>query len=373
MPVTVLNMKNNFTSARFKLILLYLVIMASVVTLFSLLIMYQANDSFSDPAVQTGSEIITTAEEAMKIAQATYPDKVVAEVEYEIERGALYFTTTFTDETEVKLDLFTGVALYPEEETGLVAMLTDDFDEMVIWIGLFVFLIAALLSVYVANKTLFPIAENMERQKQFVSDAAHELRNPLSAMHARIESVLRNGGIHFTKDVLQDLLLETKRLITMSEYLLALEQAEHTKVNLVSIPLTASVNAVVKRLENMAQEKNIAIQIDVDTVPVALEKNDAEQVLYNLLHNAIKFTESGGHITITKKKSLLTIKNTGRGIQAKDIPHIFDRFYKADASRSEVGSGLGLALVSDTLKHYNAQIAVESVEGQGSTFTITFS
>ena len=91
------------------------------------------------------------------------------------------------------------------------------------------FLLAALASVYVANNTLAPIARNMKKQKQFIGDAAHELRNPLAALHARIESALRVGGHHIKKEVLDDLLSETKRLISLSEALLALERGEQKK------------------------------------------------------------------------------------------------------------------------------------------------
>ena len=372
MPAIVLNMKNDFTSARSKLILLYLVIMASVVTLFSLLIMYQANDSFSDPAVKTDAEITITAGEATQIAQEKYPHEEIEETEYEIENGALYFTTTFTDGKAVKVDLLTGVALPLKEDAGFITTLTDDFDEMVIWIGLFVFLVATLLCIFVANKTLSPIAKNVQKQKQFVSDAAHELRNPLTAMHARIESVTRQGDTYFTPDVLHDLLGETKRLISISESLLALEQAESVNADVGCMSLQSSVSVVIKRLENMAREKNITIQQAIDSTPVGLSNRDAEHILYNLIHNAIKFTDSGGHIMVTFKENLLTIKDNGSGISAKDIPNVFNRFYKADAARNEEGSGLGLALVSEILKHYNAQIAVESVVGQGTTFSITF-
>ena len=364
-------MKNDFTTARFKLILLYLLIIGSVITLFSLLIIYQASDSFSDPAVLTSDNLLLNADEAMALAKQLNPEKTVVETEYEIENAQLYFTVSFDEETEVKVNLLTGEANIPRAHDNFFTMFTDDFDEMVIWIGLGVFLLAGLLCMYVANKTLAPIARNIQKQKQFVSDSAHELRNPLSALHARIEALLRVPQTLPLKAMLDDLLSETKRLIAISEGLLSLEKGEKESANVQDISLQKGVAAVVTRLAHTIRDKKITMHTHIDKNTVYIDEGDLETVLYNLIHNAIKFTQDGT-VTVTFKDKTLFVTDTGIGIAQKHIPHLFDRFYKADASRSEGGSGLGLSLVKTLTDKYGAKLTVQSSEGKGSTFAVIF-
>ena len=213
-----LNMNNDFTYARWKLVTLYLLIIGSIILIFSLLIVYQAGDSFSDPAVKSSSDVLFSATEAENKARDLFTEKKVVETEYEIENGVLYYTVLFDDETEVKIDLLTGSAYVPEEKDNFIETFTDDFEERVGLIAFVLFVSASLLCIYVANLTLIPVAKSIRKQKQFVSDAAHELRNPLAALHARIESALL-PGTEFETDIFEDLLSETKRLVSLSENL----------------------------------------------------------------------------------------------------------------------------------------------------------
>lgn len=365
-------MKHDFTKARLKLVLLYLLIIGVVIVLFALLIIHQANDSFSDPSIQTSDEVSIRASDAMNIAQKRYPHKNVTGTEYEIENQALYFTTVFEDQTEVKVNLLTGETYVPEETARMISHLFDDFEEMVVWIGLSVFLLAGTLCVYIANKTLAPIVKNMQQQKQFVSDAAHELRNPLSALHARIESVLSTYKTVVEKEVLTDLLSETKRLIAISEHLLSLEKAELPQTEACKQSMQDSVTAVISQLQHNAQEKGVSLRSDIEEGKLRITASDLETILYNLLHNAIKFTPQGGTVTVHYRQKILIISDTGIGMEASHIPYIFDRFYKADMSRTHEGNGLGLSLVKTLLEKYGATIAVTSRDNTGSTFTITF-
>lgn len=194
MLATVLTMESDFKHARLKLISVYLLIIFAVVTLFSILTIYQADNTFTDPVVPGTTEIAVTAEEAQGIAERLHPDAFVVETEYEIENNVLYFTATFSDETEVKVNLFTKEVYVPNEDPGVISVFMDDFEEKVVWVAFLVFVLASLLSVYVANQTLVPIVQNMRKQKEFISGAAHELRNPLAALHARLESALLLGS-----------------------------------------------------------------------------------------------------------------------------------------------------------------------------------
>jgi signal transduction histidine kinase len=368
----VLIMENDFKKARRKLTLLYLCIVGGVVGLFSFLIIYQAKDSFSDPVIQTNDEITVSAVEAITIAREMEPTKTVLETEYEIERGALLFTVIFTDESEVKVDLFTGVGFIPQEPSSVIQRFTDNFEEMVGWIALLVFSLSALLSVYVANRTLRPIARNIQKQKQFVSGAAHELRNPLAALRTRIESVQRAPGHELKQDVLDDLLQETNRLIAMSESLLTLEKSEHVKKPTSVQGLAQTVEQVQKSLEHLAQDKGVSLKNNIGPERMNIDSKDMETILYNLVHNAIKFTNTGGVVNVLWQSGILTVSDTGIGIPEEHISHIFDRFYKVDSARSEEGSGLGLSIVSEIVARHSGTLKVSSVVGQGTVFTVKF-
>lgn len=365
-------MSNDFTRARRSLIIIYLLIVGSVIVLFSSLIVYQTRDSFSDPVVETEEEIVLSAREARAIAETMRPGARFEEAEYEIENNGLYFTVSFEDDREVKVNLLTKEAHIPEDESNLWETLTDDFEEIVGWIALAVFLLAALASVYVANKTLAPIARNMKKQKQFISDAAHELRNPLAALHARIESALHGGGHNLKKDVLDDLLSETKQLIGMSEALLALERGEQKKKHLEKQALLPIITRTITRLDPLLKEKNISVVTDIAKDTLTIDARDLETILYNLLHNAIKFSHIGGTVTIAWTNKKLSVADTGIGISPEHQTYIFDRFYKVDTARAGGGSGLGLALIKEIVDTYGATVDIKSDTGRGSTFSIAF-
>ncbi len=372
MLVIDLNMKNDFKKARFRLVVLYLFIIGGVIGIFSSLIIYQTRDSFSDPAVPTDANTVLNAGEAQLIAQGMRPGKNVIETEYEIEDGMLYFTVGFGDEDEIKVNLLEGDIFIPEKDERLIEMLTDDFEEKVGWIALLVFALAALLSVYVANKTLNPILHNIRAQKQFVAGAAHELRNPLSALQARIESTLLSPSGELKEEVLKDLLAETQHLIEVSEGLLFLEKGENKQPHIEPQSVQNALNKVKSRLAYLAENKQVVINENIATETLNIDREDLDTILYNLIHNAIKFTDSSGYVQIDWIQHTLTVTDTGIGITEEDIPHVFNRFYKGDILRGSIGSGLGLSLVKEIADRYKARIHISSQTGKGTTVSIIF-
>ncbi len=364
-------MKNELTRARTKLLSLYFGIIGMLVLLFSLLVIYAAQDSLLDTALTSRQDIVLMASEAIALAEQERPGVGIQETEYEIEGDSLYFAVTYADDTEVKFDLLSGVSHVPEE-TGFIAGIVDDFDEMVWWIAILVFILAASLAAYVVNATLRPISKNMERQRQFISDAAHELRNPLAAMHARIESVLRVGEKHVAEEALADVLAETKRLIVTSESLLSLEKGGQRTREVRLQSMGTHIEGVFARLRHQASEKDVRLVADTDSEEVSIDSDDLDMLLYNVTHNAIKFTPQGGLVTLSWKNRVLTVTDTGTGIAADDLAHIFDRFYKADASRGTEGSGLGLTLVKEIADRYKINVNVESSAGAGTSFIFTW-
>jgi two-component system phosphate regulon sensor histidine kinase PhoR len=130
----------------------------------------------------------------------------------------------------------------------------------------------------------------------------------------------------------------------------------------------------VERLRPQAERFVLQLAVDLpsDLPPVLADEERIQQVVTNLVHNAIKFTQSGGEVTISAAASgdevVISVRDTGVGVPAHDLPRIFERFYKADHARSGGGTGLGLAIAKHIIQGHGGRIWAESVEGQGSTF-----
>jgi signal transduction histidine kinase len=361
----------DFKKSRRNLILIYLSIILTVILLFSFLLFFQIKDEFDD----SPKEIVVSEQEAIDIAIREYPNLEITDREYETKGGQVYFTTEFEGDIDVKVNLFDGSVLKDEDtqEMSLLALLSNDLDQILFWIGLLVFILASLLSIFIANKTLSPITKNIKKQKQFVSDTAHELRNPLSAMYSALEAEIRRPEQVVSKDILKDLLKETKRLINTSESLLDFEKSQsRTDGDISSVGDVLS--DIEKRLFKLIKDKNLFLEKNIENEDIKISKNDLEKILYNLIHNSIKFTNFGGTITVIWKNNTLTISDTGIGIKREDLKKIFDRFYKVDKSRNlnNGGSGLGLSLVEEIVYRNKGKIKVESKEGQGTVFEIKF-
>lgn len=364
-------MERELTHAKRKIVGIYLCIIGIVVSLFSLLVIYAARDSFLDTEVPSRENTVLSADEALERAFAEHPELHIVESQYEIEDEVLYYAVAYDDGSELKFDLLTGNSVEPLEG-GIRGMLTNDFDGTVWWIAFFVFMLSALLAAYVAQVTLRPIARNMEAQRQFVSDAAHELRNPLAALQARIESTLRTGNGEVDREVLSDLLSETKRLIETSESLLSLERGAFRTRIPKELPVDIHLSATLTRLDHFSREKNITVSRSIEGGSVIMDSEDLDTLLYNVLHNAFKFTKEGGTVSVSWKDHILTIADTGIGVPRAERERIFDRFYKSDTARSEGGSGLGLTLVHEIALRYGIKIALEDTKGGGATFIFTW-
>jgi two-component system phosphate regulon sensor histidine kinase PhoR len=137
------------------------------------------------------------------------------------------------------------------------------------------------------------------------------------------------------------------------------------------------IKRAVERIKPQADRAGLSINIDIasDLPPVSADRDRIEQVLVNLLHNSIKFTPSGGGITIAAIPAgdflQVSVSDSGVGIPADDLPRIFERFYKADRARSGGGTGLGLAIVKHIIEAHGGKVWAQSVEGKGATFTFT--
>jgi len=238
----------------------------------------------------------------------------------------------------------------------------------------------SVLSFYLARRTLRPIEAAVEAQNRFASDASHEFRTPLTIMLAETEVVLnkRDLSLERAKRALRSNYQELVRLRELSEGLLQLAQSTRPTPahELATVTLDETINDAVNQVLKLAQTKRIAIRADA---PKMLVKGDARSILQTLtilLDNAIKYSPNGSTISIDCREdhtyAYISINDEGPGIAPEELPHIFERFYRADKARSEqkAGYGLGLTIAKRLTEQYGGHITVQSTLKKGSTFTI---
>ncbi len=229
------------------------------------------------------------------------------------------------------------------------------------------------------DSMLARLDDAFRRERQFTADASHELRTPLSAMQTIIGSTLarRRAPAEYEQAMI-DLSHEAERMRTLTEGLLHLARNEAARqpAKFERVDLSILLKDVVDSLRPSAEDKGLQL---IDNVPddgltLMGDSDGLIRLFVNLLDNAIKYTEQG-FITIsanpTSDKLLaVTIRDTGVGITPEHLPHIFDRFYRVDASRSKDGIGLGLAIVENAARAHGGKVSVESKFGEGTTFIV---
>jgi len=217
-------------------------------------------------------------------------------------------------------------------------------------------------------------------RRDFISNISHELRTPLASLKALVET-LQDGALDdppAAQRFLDRADQEVDALSQMVEELLELTRIESGKVPL-RLSETAAEDVVrppIERLRPQSERHHLQLVIDVpdDLPPVLSDASRAQQVVGNLLHNAIKFTPDGGTITVRAKLQkdgmfvVFSVQDTGFGIPAAELPRIFERFYKADRARSSGGTGLGLAISRHLVEAHGGEIWAKSKEDKGSTF-----
>jgi len=221
--------------------------------------------------------------------------------------------------------------------------------------------------------------KNLERlKKDFVANISHELRTPLTAIKGFVETLEEEEEIKNVQ-YLEIIKRHTDRLMNIVNDLLILSELEQTEKALVTedVNLVSLAENILKVFEHKAKEKGIELKLGAakDLKTVRADPFMLEQMLINLLDNAIKYTEKGEVlISLTQEdgKSIIEIKDTGIGIPASNLPRIFERFYVVDKSRSKKlgGTGLGLSIVKHIVLLHGGIIDVESSQGIGTKFTI---
>lgn len=238
---------------------------------------------------------------------------------------------------------------------------------------------AALATTF---NTMSEKLENMDQKRsEFVSNASHELKTPLSSMKILIESLLYQDGVDekIYKEFLSDINNEIDRLTQVISGLLTLAKtdSETEALNMDKILLSELVFKSVTALKPIANEKHISLSYTVNNdLEIECDALKVMQAVMNLVENAIKYSDPGGSVQVTLQKSgtnaAISIRDNGCGIPDKDIPYLFDRFYRVDKARARGtgGSGLGLHIAQKIALLHGGNIDVLSEEGKGSIFTL---
>ena len=232
------------------------------------------------------------------------------------------------------------------------------------------------------NQMAEKLNEVESMRRRLIGDVSHELRTPLTAIKGSMEGLM-DGILPATDETYQQVLAEAERLNRLVNDLQELSRVEARayQLNIRPVDASALVRTVTKRLSPHAELKRITLDFELqpDLLHVLADEDRAVQVLTNLTGNALQYTPEGGRVTISAKRISneieFSIRDTGIGIPAEHLSHIFDRFYRVDKSRSRQaggGSGIGLTIARSLIEAHGGRIWVESAgDGKGSSFAFT--
>jgi len=227
------------------------------------------------------------------------------------------------------------------------------------------------------NDTLERLEQLFTTQRRFLADVSHELRTPLTVIKGNASLMRKYGEVD--EESLASIEAEVDRLTRMVGDLLLLAQAESGRLPLARdvVELDTVLLEVFHQMRTLAGERISVRVAEIDQVQVTGDRDRLKQVLLNLMSNAVQYTPAGGQVSVALRKdereAQVVISDSGPGIPAQDLPHIFERFYRGEKSRKRgqgSGFGLGLSIAYWIVRSHNGRIEVQSKEGQGTQFTI---
>jgi heavy metal sensor kinase len=232
----------------------------------------------------------------------------------------------------------------------------------------------------VLNQMIARLEEAFQHSQRFSADASHELRTPLTIMRVELESLSQASPLdRGTREKITSILEETERMGKMVEGLLAISRLEtgEAVINVTRFDLAKLACATADQIALLAEEKNIAIQCrSVEPVEVAGDRFRIQQVIVNILDNAIKYTPPRGHISIYTRaagaEAVLDVSDDGPGIPAESLPHVFERFFRADSVRTHGvnGTGLGLSIVRSISQAHGGSVEAANIPEGGCRITV---
>jgi signal transduction histidine kinase len=324
------NLKNNiFEKARIRLTVFYVVMMVIVMAIFSV-------------------ALLVTLEQNIK-------DSLGDEIENQNARDRVFNNTVDNAEKSI--------------------MVTDAI----------VLLLVAGAGYFLAGRTLRPIKKTLDAQKQFTADASHDLRTPLAILKTESEVLLQSNSSdveEYKKNITSNI-EEIDRMSRLVADLLLIARTDGDNTNstdvVTQINLKSFLEKIIIKNINQANIKGVDLKFEASPdVSINVFPDTLERAIQNILQNSINYTKEKGTIllrAIDEKNSVkIEIQDTGIGIAADDLPHVFDRFYKASHSRKDAsGSGLGLPIAKHIVEQHAGNIAIKSTEGVGTTVSIVIS
>lgn len=239
------------------------------------------------------------------------------------------------------------------------------------------------ISVYLTNKTIKPIKESFEKQKQFIADASHELKTPLAIIRTNTSVITSNKDKTVDSQIkwINYISNQVDRMAKLIDDMLSLTKLDSNKVmeEKSSFDFSKVLDSILLGFEAVVFENNIILETEIQkNVDLKANKEEIKKLCSILLDNALKYTNSGGRIDVIlyedKNKVYLKVKNTGDGIKKEDLEKIFERFYRVDTSRAREtgGYGLGLSIAKSIVEIHNGKIYAESNIGKDTTFIVEF-
>ncbi len=250
-----------------------------------------------------------------------------------------------------------------------------------LFVALIMFIIIYFISRFFANKSIQPVQEAFEKQKQFVADASHELKTPLAVINTNVDVLLSNkqDTIDSQSKWLNYIKSESERMAKLTNDLLYLTQMDNSNNKMIysKFSMSEAVENIILTMEAVIFEHNLSLNYDLEPA-LFIHGNDEQirQVVMILLDNAIKYTNKNGTISIALNRQntdiILSITNTGEGIALEHLKKIFDRFYRTDKSRSRQlgGYGLGLSIAKAIVDQHIGKIYAESTVNEKTTFFV---
>jgi two-component system OmpR family sensor kinase len=235
------------------------------------------------------------------------------------------------------------------------------------------------------NQMVSQLENAFKRQKQFVADVSHELRTPLTALGGSLEMLLigaDRGDVEATRRLARGMYAEIQRMNRLFEDLLALTRLDEGKIVLREdiIDLRTVIDKVYDQAQQLSHGQEVCCKIAPDTPRVRADSDRLQQVLLNVVHNSLKFTAADGWVELAahsegQASAVIEIRDNGKGIPPEVLPHVFDRFYRADPARAREplsvgGSGLGLSIARELIEAQGGTISIDSLPDWGTTVTI---
>src|SRR5215212_5124736 len=247
-------------------------------------------------------------------------------------------------------------------------------------VGLVALLLAGVGGLFISRRAIRPVRGALHRQRAFVGNASHELKTPLTLIKLNAELVAREPTSPRNRKVIEDQLSEIDRMNTLVSDLLVLARLDADKlaVSCETFDLAKILAETADRFILQAAEEEILLDIDVPgELPALGGPKQTGQILVALLDNAMQFTPSGGRVTVAGHSDHgrveATVTDAGPGISSEHLPHVFERFYRADTARrrSSGGTGLGLAIARDLAAIQGGDLVVSNAKNGGASFTLS--